>query len=352
MPVRKPFTILGILLSVVIGILLSLMVSSHGPNDYKNGFSRQGLNGPAAIRLHELNIGETLYKICGATPQRFFFTGRDPRRIFSANMAMNRVDSFFIPFPLTRRAMVAYDLKIDSPGISLYANNLSAILGARLDDTTIHTTLLPTRLFTAAIQLSPQSFILKAFDSSGMRQVFKKINTGSNTVIRQAPLIEDNKDAGFSADGMLRYDSASHRLLYAQFYQNRFFCVDTNLNVLYTGKTIDTTNNNPVLTRNIPTRNNQGSVLPSVPLHIINRACVTSGGFIYILSTLKADNETAEAFRNNAAIDVYRIANGAYRGSFYIPDLHGEKAQNLFLANGLLLVYYNRYIGSYTIPVR
>ena len=349
---KKTLIILGSLLFGAVCILLSLMALSNGPNDYKNGFTRQGLSRSPAVKLHELAVGETLYKICGATPHRFFFTGRDPRKIFSANMAMNQVDSLFIPFPLTRRAMVAYDLKIDSPYINLYANNLSAVLGARLNDTTVHTTLLPTRLFTAAVQLTPQSFIVKAFDSSGMRQVFKKINTGANKVLAQAPLIEDNKDAGFSADGLLRYDSTAHRLLYIQFYQNRFFCIDTNLNVLYTAKTIDTTNNNPVFTKNIPTRNSQGSVLPAVPLHIINRACVTTAGSIYILSTLKADNETDTAFRDNAVIDVYTIGNGAYRGSFYIPDLHGEKAQNLFFANGLLLVYYNRYIGAYKIPAR
>jgi hypothetical protein len=141
-------------------------------------------------------------------------------------------------------------------------------------------------------------------------------------------------------------------LLYVQFYQNRFFCIDSNLNVVYTGKTIDTSNSNPVSTKRIPTRENTGSVMPSVPLHIINHACIAASGKMYILSTLKADNENNVDFRENAVVDVYNISNGAYRGSFYIPDLHEEKAENFFLANGRLLVYYNQYIGEFKLPER
>ncbi len=112
---RKPFIILGTLLLLVVCILLSLVATTHGPNDHKNGFIRQGLRNAVVPTLHELALGQTLYKICGATSRRFFFTGRDPRRIFSADMNMEHVDSLFIPFPLTKRMMVAWDLKIDSP---------------------------------------------------------------------------------------------------------------------------------------------------------------------------------------------------------------------------------------------
>jgi hypothetical protein len=264
-------------------------------------------------------------------------------------MQLQRQPPISIPFPLNSQIMLAYDLRVDSPYVHLYANNLSAILSSRLDDTTIRRIALPTRLFTAIVPLSAHSLVLRAFDSSGDRQTIKKLITGMAGPVRETAIMESTGDAGFSADGMLRYDSSTHHLLYLHFYQNRFFCLDTNLNLLYTAKTIDTTNTNPVLTRTFA-RQNKGSLMPAVPLHIINRAAVTDGRYIYILSTLKADNENPPDFEKNAVVDVYALCNGAYRRSFYIPNLHHEKAQNLFMANGLLLVSYTKYIGAFQVP--
>jgi len=334
------------------GLLFFLVAGSSSPNDEKNGFTRQGLYNRKAVYLHELAVGETLYKIAGATRQRVFFTGRDPRVLHPADMQLNRLPPIHIPFPLTSQVMVAYDLKIDSPYVNLYANNLSAILSSRLDDTTVHRIILPTPLFTALVPLSPHSLVVRAFDSAGDKQLFKKIIPGAAAPVRENAILESRSDAGFSADGMLRYDSSTHRLLYILFYQNRFFCMDTNLNLLYTGKTIDTTNTNPVYTRKFTTRQNRGSLMPAVPLHIINRSCATDGRNMYILSALKADNELLADFQENAVVDVYALSNGAYKRSFYIPDLHHEKAQNIVFLNGRLLVSYTGYIGAFEIPYR
>jgi len=346
---HKPLLIMGLLLLCAAGLLFFLVVRSNGPNDEKNGFTRRGLHSRKAVYLHELAVGETLYKIIGNTGRRFFFTGKDPRILYSADMQLHRQPAITIPFPLSSQVMLAYDLRVDSPCVHLYANNLSAILSSRLDDTTVHRIPLPTRLFTAIVPLSAHSLVARAFDSAGDRQVLKKIIRGVNSPVRETAIVESTGDAGFSADGMLRYDSSTHRLLYTQFYQNRFFCLDTNLNLLYTARTIDTTNTNPVLTRTFA-RQNKGSLMPAAPLHIINRACITDGRYIYILSTLKADNEDPADVEKNAVVDVYALGDGAYRRSFYIPNLHHEKAQNLFMANGLLLVSYTKYIGAFQVP--
>ena len=347
---RKPLLIMGLLLLCAAGLLYFLVAGTHSPNDAKNGFTRLGLNNRKAIYRRELAFGETVYKIAGATPTRFFFTGKDPRTLLSADMELNRLPALTIPFPLTDEVLVAYDLKLDSPFVYLYANNLSTIYAARLNDTTVHPTRLPTRLFTALVPLSRHSIVVRAFDSAGSRQVFKKIIPGAPKPLRETPILENRNDAGFSADGMLRYDSTTHRLLYLQFYQNRFFCMDTNLNLLYKGNTIDTSGTNPISVRTFANSRNSGSLMPTVPLHIINHACVTDGRNMYVLSTLRADNESRSDFEKNAVVDVYALSNGAYRRSFYISDLHNEKAQNLFIAHGLLLVSYIHYIGAFDIP--
>ncbi|HSC36480.1 MAG TPA: hypothetical protein VLD19_01365 [Chitinophagaceae bacterium] len=349
---RKPFFLLSMLLLGAACVLLFLVTTAGRPNDNSNGFARQGLHGHKAIYRHELAVGETLYKICGATAHRFFFTGRDPRVMHPADFGLKRLAPQTIPFPLSNQVLVAYDIKVDSPYVRLYANNLSTIYSSRFDDTSIHSTRLPTRLFTAIVPLSAQCVVARAFDSSGEHQLFKKIYAGASKPAIETTILAYNNDAGFSADGMLRYDSSTHRILFVQFYQNRFFCLDTNLHLIYTGKTIDTTNTNPVSTRHLPSRPNKGSLLPDVPLHIINWACTTDGRYIYIQSTLKADNELAPEFEKNAVVDVYNLSNGRYRRSFYIPDLHNEKAQNLFFVNGLLLVSYTGYIGAFEIPDR
>ncbi|MBS1567213.1 MAG: hypothetical protein JST39_22710 [Bacteroidetes bacterium] len=345
----RPLYILGLLLLCAAGLLLYLVLEARKPNDENNGFTRRLQPQPATL-LYELATGEPIYRIAGSTEHRFYFTGKDPRVIYAADQQLHRLPPDTIPFPLTNRVIVAYDVKVDSPQVQLYANNLSAIFTGHPGDTAISKVTLPTRLFTGLVSLSSGSLVLRAFDSSGEKQVFKKIIPGLAHAAREVTIIGNRSDAGFSADGLLRYDSTGHRVLFVQFYQNRFYCMDTNLTLLYSARTIDTINNNPIITRRFATPLQKGSLMPAVPLHIINRACVTDGHNIYILSTLRADNEEAAGFAQNAAVDVYALDDGRYRHSFYLPNLHGEKAQNLYFMQNRLLVLYTGYIAAFSIP--
>ena len=84
--------------------------------------------------------------------------------------------------------------------------------------------------------------------------------------------------------------------------------------------------------------------MPSVPLKAINKLCCLGNGHIFIISGLKADNETEEEFENNAVIDSYNIRDGEYEGSFYIPGFRGKKITDFWISKSMVVLLAGEYI--------
>lgn len=341
--------ILGIIALTII-ISFSLVYWGNKYKDEKYGFERHLLSN-ILNPLHELKIKEQLYRICGSTSSNLFFTGKDPREFIITDYSLHQYDTLKLITPLVYDMLSIDNVIVDSPNIYFYSDNYKSIISCRFFDSVLKITTLKTPIFTRSVQISQESAVLRAFDTSFKFQAFKKINRNSGEVIRQVQIIKDQHDIGFSTDGLLKYDSSTNRILYVQYYQNRFYCLDTNLNILYVGKTIDTTNINTINTRTFIKKKGGGNVMPSTPVRTVNINSLTANGHLLILSSIKADNEEIKAFEKNTVIDIYENKDGAYKGSFYIPNKEGKKAQQIAFFNGTLVVLYQNYICTYKLNI-
>ncbi len=344
---KKLFYIPLIILITAFSILLGLVQWSDRPNAYKNGFNRE-FDSIKITLLHQIAVKGELYKICGSTTHKIFFFGKDPRRLIIADYKLNKLDSLHLPIPINRRLSIAFGLFVDSPNIELYAPNLSAVFYYQMGRDTMKSYLkLQAALFTRYVPVSSQSLIIRGFDSLRREQSFMKVNRFTGKTIKQTKFFTDQPDAGFSTDGSLVYDSLTHSILYVQINQNRVLCLDTNLNVEYVSRTIDTTNTNSIHTRNFASDNQPGSLMPSTPIKVINKKCYADKGNLFVLSNLRADNETDTAFFNNKVIDIYNIKTRYYTGSFYIPDRDRQKVRDFRIDNNMLIVLYEKRIALY-----
>jgi hypothetical protein len=331
-------------------LTLFLLVKLTGmPNEQKNGFTRSWLTNTLPL-IHQNRIEAPLEKITGATSHHIFFSVPNPQWMVMMDGDLKNQDTISFPVPAIEQLSGARYALVDSPWIYLHANNIPALFFARFDSGRLKAVKLATSLFTRSVQVSPTCMIIRAFDSSGQKQVFQRIDCRTGLVKGQATILEQEKnDKGFSTDGHLHFDNTSNSLLFVQSYQNRFFCLDTNLTVRYTSKTIDTTNTNFISIQKVHIEQ-EDRLMPASPRAIVNEQSCTDQGRLFILSGLIADNEEPASFRNNGTIDCYRISNGGYSGSFHIPLTDGEKIKSFLVKDNRLIVLYKTHIAIYQLP--
>jgi len=120
--------------------------------------------------------------------------------------------------------------------------------------------------------------------------------------------------------------------------------MDTNLSLLYRGKTIDTTSWAKIKVAKI----NEGKtfVLNAPPL-FVNKTCCSYKSLLFVHSALRANNENSERFNAASVIDVYDIMNGVYKFSFYLYDFGGQKIREIGIYHNFLIALHDHYLVTY-----
>jgi len=170
-------------------------------------------------------------------------------------------------------------------------------------------------------------------------------------MIQSDDITEQLNDGGLGTNGLLHYDPSTARIVYSYFHCNQFVIIDTNLNILYRGTTIDT--NRAIKTRVAKVASpivGRYTYTYAGPPHYVSKTSCVSNGRLYIHSALEADNELHQRFTEESVIDVYDMANGAYRGSFYLPAYEGHRAKEFKISYDTLIALYDGRITTYKIP--
>jgi hypothetical protein len=333
----------------VISVLMFLLLSTQMPNQKDNGFTRSWLKNNIPL-LHENTSNLGIERIVGSTDSHLYFSGSDPRWVLMTDLNLQNKDTLFLSIAPTPM-LLPNNMIVDSPFIHMYINNISYIISGRVDSSKVDTLHLHTPLFTRSARISNDLLIIRGLDSSESKQVFKQLNCTTGQIGKQVNIIEDRQDGGFSSDGFLQYDSLTKKLIYVQMYQNRFFCLDTNLQLIYTGKTIDTSNTNLVSIKEVKSGEDT-KLMPANARQTVNRDSFTDRGYLFVASGLRADNESLAEFNRNTVVDIYIINTGKYIGSFYIPNQGGKKPLSIKVTNNLLIaLYQGGHIRTYTLDI-
>jgi hypothetical protein len=131
------------------------------------------------------------------------------------------------------------------------------------------------------------------------------------------------------------------------YYRNQFLLLDTNLHVLKTIKTIDTTN---IAKINIARTSEQGDLTLSSPPSFVNAGTCVYGDKVFVRSALLADNEGHSVIDKNNTVDVYSTINGDYLQSLYIPKQHGESLREMCIIKNKLIVVFAQSFVVYHLP--
>lgn len=329
------------LLASVAGVALFfflLVYFSSMPNKANNGFKRTWLSDKIS-QINNKKLSFPVTKISGAGTSCFYFATRDPRWILVTNRSLEPVDTLMFGIKPNQELLMTNDITVDSPFVYMLSNTLQLRLHGRVDTFKLDTASLKCSFFTKAAYVSRELLVVRGFDTSQRHQVFKKINARTGLITAENTIIEDQADPGFSSDGLLRYDPTSNRLFYVSYFSNTFYSLDTNLQKVYTARTIDTIEH---VQSSIDTVTEKGitKLVPRYSREIVNKDFYTGDGYMFVLSGLRADNEKLESFNQNIVVDVYSSAGGHYTGSFYLPK--GEaRLSSLYYKNNLLIALYS-----------
>ena len=338
-------------------ILLCCLLGSSGSVIFLSFFSeRANHRNNGFIRLAPPHIAMPT-KIRDITYNSFYLAGGTTTHIYLANvltpnliMAMNTglTDSIGARLSMHSaggRFAKSLKITIDSPAIYLFEGSTTTIVRGRWCDSLLHRDS-GKLYFGIAAPLSPVSQVFRAVDDRRhvnvlVKQLNDSLTTGDH-------ILEKQVDGIFCTDGTLHAQPDSNRLIYVYHYRNQFICMDTNMRVLYRGKTIDTISQVKFTVGSIPSK--KAITLSSPPQFVNEQSCI-SGNYLFIHSGLRADNDETGIYENSSPIDVYSLTNGNYILSFYLPDYRHHKIQDFGVFGNTLVALYDHYIYTYTLHI-
>jgi hypothetical protein len=198
----------------------------------------------------------------------------------------------------------------------------------------------------AFLPFSTTSAIIKSFDTSAKRILIKKISLQPIKQLSAYYPTMQHTEGIFSPDGMLLFNEFKKEIIYIHHYWNRIVCLDSNLNLVYTGKTIDTITAPQRAVINIVSQNRFAITGPSSATNV--RSCI-SNGYLFVQSSLKAKNQTSSSMDSAWTIDVYKAEDSKYQFSFFIPFHEGSKPYHFQVVDNKLFVIYGRFLVRYPI---
>ncbi len=199
--------------------------------------------------------------------------------------------------------------------------------------------------FAEAVPIHHNTIIVRTFRDTVREYVLAKKTKSPPFTEYKTTLLEKQIDGLFCTDGMLHFNEKTNQVVYVYYYRNQFITMDTSLNLLYQGTTID-----PVTTARIKTaRLKDGSVTLASPPYLVNNRSHTNGDYLFINSKIKAKNDDSELFNETSIVDVYSLLNGSYIQSFYIPEFRGDKLKEFKVFNSTLVAIQGHYLVTYNL---
>jgi hypothetical protein len=333
--------------AVCVGSILILYAIADKPNRVKNGFIRNVRTGVAFVDK-SIDVKYANYYIAGITEREIFLGNfQAPLHLLRVDRALKDTQS--LKLTVSSPGRCAWDktrIIVNDTNIYVAEGETPAYFRSTTRSLELERFFEKGDYFVVTQNISPSSFISRTV-------VLDENKKGNNAILKSmqdTPYVHLAKDALkpqldgiYSTDGVLSYDKGSHTVVYTYRFRNEFITLDTNLNVLLRGHTIDTNRTAKIRV----TTTSKGESLLSAPPNNVNALCRVSGSKLYILSTLLSDNEEYAILRENNIIDVYDLTNGKYLYSFYVPRFEKSRLYDFQVRDNSLYALYNHHLQSF-----
>src|SRR5260221_10965763 len=236
---------------ISIGTVVILFAMSGIMKDKHNSFLRQ-------FPPHPVMEGDTInikynYYIAGGTPYTIYLGNyKAPLRMLVLNTVT--LDTQHV----TLRIKGIHDqkfwsarVKVDSPYYYFTDGAVPVIFKGNVHTWSAEKYLSDSIYFREIVPLMSGSFAVKSLSGSIGENILGKITAWAPYQHFTDHILEKQLDGVFCTDGMMHYDKELNELVYLYYYRNQFMVMDTSMNLLYRGNTIDTTSRAKIKTATI-----------------------------------------------------------------------------------------------------
>jgi hypothetical protein len=342
------FYVAGVMLAGI-GIVVALSWNALKVDEKEIDFERKASSiEPKLISITQRN--KMIVDVAGITRQSLYFQTKSPATLLVTNKELKANRYLTLNIPASNKIGTLFFSSVDSPAINIVAGNAHSIISGNVNEN-LAVKVLPSKIFTRAARISLDSYIVRGFDSTTktLDQIFMKIDAGAGKIQREKGVSEMRNDAGISTDGQLHFDEATKLVTFVHYYSNKIFCLDTNLNLMYTAKTFGSADANESVKMSISSK---GEVTNATPKRTINKGSDTWNGLLFNQSKVYSKNDISSNRNSETVIDIYDIKTGLYKESFYIPSLKGQTIHKFRIYDNLLVALYKDYIATYQVSIQ
>lgn len=317
-----------------------------------NGFVRQFR--PLSFRLvRVVTLPHGSFGFAGSAGRHVILQSfRDKTNLFIIKNDNGRFDTLRLAYPkaFQTRTNVYHDMS----GSLVYSSNpFSQVHIKNRSDAQLQT--IEGLRFDHLKGMSTSSLVVRAryYYGNELNRALAKLDVSGDTPeVKILPLPEIS-NGFFANDGVLSYDQKSGKIVYLYYFRGEYLCLDSNLDLCYRAKTIDTVSVAKLETDTVKggffSKGSNRKVVQMAPPSFVHTYLCIDGPNLFVLSRLMADNERKEAHKSSQVIDVYELATGYYRYSFYIPKYRKAKLKQFQVTGNKIHALFGTSLVSYEI---
>lgn len=333
--------------SFLFGILIMLIVFANykQAQNQTSGFTRI-IKSNVISQPRNFDLGYNSFYIAGISSQ-YYYLGNFVGTTQLLRMRHDFEDTTFLRLTIPTNKNINWSqikVRVDYPNLYVMDGTAPQILHSVLPSLHVKDIDPDYTFFTEAIPISSSAAILKVFDQNLNQFVLTKKKSEIPYRTPESSILEKQVEGHFSVDGLLEFEPKTAQLAFLYFYRNQFITLDTALNIVYKGNTIDTVNKAQIKVEKLKSK--ELFTMTKPPL-LINKKMCLSPELILIHSARKADNDDQEIYDKSSVIDVYSILDGDYVFSFYLPNFKNAKLRDFKVYNDQLIVIFDQYICIY-----
>ena len=197
-------------------------------------------------------------------------------------------------------------------------------------------------------QLQPighYQFAIRTLDANTKEHILGIIiKNDSSTLKLKKDLLKKQVDGFFDTDGTLLWNSHLDKLVYVYYYRNQYLVFDTDLELDYQGKTIDTISQAQISLAKHASQNMKQLRSDAI---LVNGYSHSSNRYLFITSYRLGKQESDVGIKHATIVDVYDLTDGSYAFSFYLFHQNGQKLHNFYVYKDLLITLSGNVLTTY-----
>ncbi|TDQ08473.1 hypothetical protein [Pedobacter metabolipauper] len=337
-------------------LILACTLLSFGVNYYlwkAEQFRRNINNGflriyriPIATQANKIDLKYTSFYIAGITNDTVFFGNSEaPTYLLKSNLELKDTVSQNIKI-ITREKIAWQSMKVrvEYPNYYITEGVTPINYYGKFPNLEPKRIEIGNRRFDKPIVISPTSVVFRTPDTKLKQNILMKVKFNNDSTGIKKNILMAQGDGYFSTDGALIFDEKTQKIVYLYYYRNTFSVLDTNLNLILDGHTVDTISKVKLSLHYISSL--KTTKFDSPPLGVNSQGSIYNNQ-LFVLSKLRADNENKQMFSENFVIDVYALSNGSYNYSIYLPKLGHKKISNFKVYNNFIYAIYDTVIYKF-----